>query len=50
MNGAPGIVPGWDGIFKGQPMNEQVFVYYLVVEYTNGKDGIFKGDFTLLRN
>lgn len=40
---------GWDGIFKGKPMNPAVFAYYAEVEFIDGVKVLFKGDVTLLR-
>ncbi|TVR84458.1 MAG: gliding motility-associated C-terminal domain-containing protein [Saprospirales bacterium] len=40
---------GWDGTFKGQPMNPAVFAYYAVVELINGNRVLLKGDITLAR-
>jgi len=40
---------GWDGIFKGQMMNPEVFAYWAVVRYSNGEEHSFKGDVTLVR-
>jgi gliding motility-associated-like protein len=40
---------GWDGTFRGLPMNPAVFAYVAVVELVNGDQIPFKGDITLLR-
>ena len=40
---------GWDGRFRGQPMNAAVFVYYLEVEFIDGETELFKGDVMLMR-
>jgi gliding motility-associated-like protein len=40
---------GWDGLFKGQILKPDVFVYYLEVLFESGDVGIFKGDITLMR-
>lgn len=40
---------GWDGTFKGQPMNPGVFVWYLEAEYIDGLKDIYKGNTTLLK-
>lgn len=40
---------GWDGVFKGNLMNPDVFAYRAVVRYSNGEEHSFKGDVTLVR-
>lgn len=40
---------GWDGNFKGHPMNTGVFVWYAKVKYTNGHVEEYMGDVSLLR-
>lgn len=40
---------GWDGKFKGQPMQSEVFVYLLEVRWMNGRKEITSGEITLLR-
>ena len=40
---------GWDGSFRGQPMNPGVYVYLVRVRLQNGEEKIFKGDVTLMR-
>jgi gliding motility-associated-like protein len=40
---------GWDGTFKGQPMNPGVFVYVAEVRFEDGQTMLLKGDVTLLR-
>ena len=40
---------GWNGVYKGQPMNPGVFVYYAEVLFKDGETEIFKGDVTLIR-
>ncbi len=40
---------GWDGKFKGQYLQQAVFVYYAEIEFIDGRVEIFKGDLTLLR-
>ncbi|MBK7426631.1 MAG: gliding motility-associated C-terminal domain-containing protein [Saprospiraceae bacterium] len=40
---------GWDGNFKGKPMNPAVFVYYTYAELINGRIVFLKGDVTLYR-
>jgi gliding motility-associated-like protein len=40
---------GWDGTFRGQKMNNGVFVYYLQATFKNGEEVTKKGDITLIR-
>ncbi|MET3885507.1 gliding motility-associated C-terminal domain-containing protein [Niastella sp. OAS944] len=40
---------GWDGTYKGAPVNEDVFVYVVEVVCENGQALTFKGDVTLIR-
>ncbi|MEO1713441.1 MAG: gliding motility-associated C-terminal domain-containing protein, partial [Bacteroidota bacterium] len=40
---------GWDGVFRGQPMNPAVFAYYAIVEFINGTVILYEGDVTLVR-
>ncbi|MFZ1496327.1 MAG: T9SS type B sorting domain-containing protein [Saprospiraceae bacterium] len=40
---------GWDGNFKGEPMNPAVFVYWAEVELEDGVVVFVKGDITLIR-
>ena len=40
---------GWDGTFRGQPLNPAVFVYYVEVEFVDGVRIPYKGDVTLIR-
>lgn len=40
---------GWDGNFRGQPMNSAVFVWYAEIEMLDGRVEMFKGDVTLVR-
>ncbi|MEO1713510.1 MAG: gliding motility-associated C-terminal domain-containing protein, partial [Bacteroidota bacterium] len=40
---------GWDGTFRGQPMNPGIFVYYLEVEFINGQTEVIKGDVLLMQ-
>ncbi len=40
---------GWDGMFKGQLMNQAVFVFYAEVEFKDGRVEILQGDVTLLK-
>ena len=40
---------GWDGNFRGQPLNTDVFAYFVEVEFIDGRVEVYKGDLTLLR-
>ena len=40
---------GWDGYFKGKPMNSDVYAYYATINFLDGSEKIVKGDVTLLR-
>ncbi|MDX1910094.1 MAG: gliding motility-associated C-terminal domain-containing protein [Saprospiraceae bacterium] len=40
---------GWNGDFRGQPMNPAVFVWWAEVEWKDGKRSIYKGDVTVVR-
>jgi len=40
---------GWDGTFRGEPMNQGVFVYQANIGFIDGVNLLFKGDITLLR-
>lgn len=40
---------GWDGVFKGDPMNPAVFAFWARVLFTNGHIGFYRGDVTLVR-
>ena len=40
---------GWNGTFRGQDMNPQVFVWFVEAEMLDGSVRIFKGDLTLIR-
>lgn len=40
---------GWDGNFKGQPMDPGVYVWVLEVEYMDGIREILRGNTTLIR-
>lgn len=49
-NFAPGDVnAGWDGRFRGQLLNPDVFVYFVEVRFSDGVVFPYKGDVTLLR-
>jgi gliding motility-associated-like protein len=38
---------GWDGFFKGEKLNPNVFVYYAEIEFIDGFVKVYKGDITL---
>lgn len=40
---------GWDGTFRGQPMNPGVYIWVLEVEYSDGVHEIYRGSTSLLR-
>lgn len=40
---------GWDGTFRGKPMDPDTYDYYLKVTCVGGDEGIIKGNITLLR-
>jgi gliding motility-associated-like protein len=40
---------GWDGTFKGDFLENGVFIYYVEITFRDGKTTLFKGDVTLLR-
>ncbi len=40
---------GWDGRFKGSPVNPGVFVYVAEIEYVDGVMEVLTGDVTLMR-
>ena len=40
---------GWNGSFRGKPMNNGVFVYYLKATFIDGTEAEQKGDITLLK-
>ncbi|TND06510.1 MAG: psrP1 [Bacteroidetes bacterium] len=40
---------GWDGTFRGAPMNTAVFTYYVRAEFYNNTTAEKKGDITLVR-
>ena len=46
----PGVEPmGWDGTFKGKPMNPAVFAYYAQIEFIDGVVVLFEGDVTIIK-
>jgi gliding motility-associated-like protein len=40
---------GWDGMYRGQVLNPQVFGWFAEIEFINGKVILFEGDVTLVR-
>jgi gliding motility-associated-like protein len=40
---------GWDGRYKNQKMNPDVFVYKAIIEYNDGKQEVLSGDITLIK-
>ncbi|HAD13997.1 MAG TPA: hypothetical protein DCF33_16350 [Saprospirales bacterium] len=40
---------GWDGTFKGEPMNPGVYVWYAEVVFPDGESEVIYGDVTILR-
>ena len=40
---------GWNGKFRNQLMNDAVFVFYVQVEFNDGRVKEYKGDVNLLR-
>lgn len=40
---------GWDGTYRGEPMDPAVFVYVVEVEFINNQRRLIKGDVTLAR-
>jgi len=40
---------GWNGMFKGRPVNTGVFVYHFEIEFVDGYTKTYKGDVTVLR-
>jgi gliding motility-associated-like protein len=47
--GSTDPVNGWDGKFRGKPMNPTVLVYYAEIILVNGETVIRKGDVTLVK-
>ena len=39
----------WDGVFKNRPLNPGVYVYHIVVEFSDGRIGSYTGDLTLIK-
>ena len=40
---------GWDGMFRTEEMNPGVYVYHVLVEFADGEEIFYEGDFTLFR-
>jgi CHU_C Type IX secretion signal domain len=40
---------GWDGLYKGEPLNPGVFVYQAKVRFIDGEIILYKGDITIVR-
>ncbi|PHN01249.1 hypothetical protein CRP01_38240 [Flavilitoribacter nigricans DSM 23189 = NBRC 102662] len=40
---------GWDGWFRGKPMNAAVFAWFTIAETIDGREIVLKGDLTLVR-
>lgn len=50
-NYIPNTMEGaWDGLFQGQNLKPDVFIYVIEVEYINNQTEIFSGNLTLIRN
>jgi gliding motility-associated-like protein len=43
------INEGWDGTYKGKPLNSAVFVYVVNATFTNGETIFKKGDVSILK-
>ena len=39
----------WDGSFRGKPLEQAVFIYYLTIEFTDGSKVAKTGNVTLVR-
>ena len=40
---------GWDGTFRGQTLNADVFAFYAVVRFIDNKEILYEGDITIMR-
>ncbi len=40
---------GWDGRFNGTDSPSDIYVYYIIIKFPDGKEFIKKGDLTLFR-
>ena len=45
----PGTNAGWDGTYKGSPVNPGVFVYRVVAILSSGEEVLLYGDLTLIK-
>ncbi len=46
----PGHEPsGWDGMFRGEKMQPDVFAFYAIVRFIDGVEILYEGDVTLFR-
>jgi len=45
--GGAGNQTGWDGSYKGQPVQQGVYIYLITVTDFNGKQSYFKGTVTM---
>ncbi|MBI3509645.1 MAG: PKD domain-containing protein [Bacteroidetes bacterium] len=43
------IDDGWDGSFRGEPMNSGIYVYYVKADFYNNTSQVLKGDVSLVR-
>ncbi len=43
------MTAGWDGTFRGEPMQPGVYLWFIELEYTDGLTETFKGQTTLIR-
>jgi len=39
---------GWDGKYKAKPLNSGVYIYYVLIEFEDGRVKEFKGDINLM--
>ncbi len=40
---------GWDGNFRGQPLDPAVFIYFATVEWADGRTTLLRGEVVLMR-
>ncbi len=40
---------GWDGVFRGKPLDPDVYVYHLKVKCVEGQENLIKGNITLIK-
>ncbi len=40
---------GWDGTFRGEPVDSDVYIWYVEIEFEDGFRQLFKGNTTLIR-